>query len=76
MSTWLEYGKGGQLCRFELVEETAIVGRQRDCALVLNSESVSRRHARFDCDGDVVMVVDLGSRNGTLVNGTKITAPT
>ena len=49
------------------------IGRGETCHLRPNSEQVSREHAEFSIDGDVVSVSDLGSRNGTLVNGKAIT---
>lgn len=45
------------------------VGRSPECDLVLAQEEVSRRHARFVRNGDRYEVYDLGSVNGTLVNG-------
>src|SRR5581483_11937257 len=42
-----------------------------DC--LINDREVSRRHARFVLDQDGLFVADLGSRNGTLVNGECIT---
>jgi len=45
------------------------VGRSSDCDLVLGQDEVSRRHARFVRTGDRYEVHDLGSVNGTLVNG-------
>jgi pSer/pThr/pTyr-binding forkhead associated (FHA) protein len=51
------------------------IGRGETCHLRPNSERVSREHAEIRIsDGDVV-VRDLGSRNGTLVNGKAITEP-
>jgi predicted component of type VI protein secretion system len=49
------------------------IGRGETCHLRPNSEQVSREHAEFSLTGDVVAVSDLGSRNGTLVNGKAIT---
>ena len=45
------------------------IGRGETCHLRPNSEQVSREHAEFALNNDVVSVRDLGSRNGTLVNG-------
>jgi len=45
------------------------VGRSSDCDLLLEQDEVSRRHARFVRNGDRYEVYDLGSVNGTLVNG-------
>lgn len=49
--------------------DTLVVGRAADCDLVLAQEEVSRRHARFTRSGDCYEIHDLGSVNGTLVNG-------
>src|SRR4051794_16641207 len=52
-----------------------VVGRTSDCQLSLDDPLVSRRHALLTVRGGTVLVEDLGSRNGVLVNGTKITKP-
>jgi pSer/pThr/pTyr-binding forkhead associated (FHA) protein len=49
------------------------IGRGETCHLRPNSEQVSREHAEFVITGEVVSVKDLGSRNGTLVNGKALT---
>ena len=49
------------------------IGRGETCHLRPNSEQVSREHAEFSVVGDQVSVCDLGSRNGTLVNGKALT---
>jgi len=49
------------------------IGRGETCHLRPNSEQVSREHAEFTITGDTVSVRDLGSRNGTLVNGKALT---
>lgn len=51
------------------------IGRGETCHLRPNSEQVSREHAEFVVGDEGVTVNDLGSRNGTLVNGRAITAP-
>lgn len=48
------------------------IGRGETCHLRPNSERVSREHAEFALKDDVFTVRDLGSRNGTLVNGKPI----
>jgi DNA-binding NtrC family response regulator/pSer/pThr/pTyr-binding forkhead associated (FHA) protein len=50
-------------------------GRSRGATITLDSEKVSRMHARVRRTGDVIQVEDLGSRNGTRVNGEKIEGP-
>lgn len=49
-----------------------IVGRLAGLDLTLNSGYVSERHAEFSVTDDRVYVTDLGSRNGTYVNGKRI----
>jgi predicted component of type VI protein secretion system len=56
-----------------LVGPTFKIGRGETCHLRPNSEQVSREHAEFSLTTDTVSVKDLGSRNGTLVNGKAIT---
>ncbi len=48
------------------------VGRNDDNDLVLAHPSVSGRHARFELESEVVTVVDLGSTNGTTVDGRSV----
>lgn len=48
------------------------LGRALDCDLALVSQHVSRQHARLDISGDKFTVEDLGSANGTVVNGKKV----
>jgi pSer/pThr/pTyr-binding forkhead associated (FHA) protein len=61
--------------RVELVAPLT-VGRAADADLVLADELVSRRHARVSQRGAGAVVEDLGSRNGTFVNGNQIHGPT
>jgi DNA-binding CsgD family transcriptional regulator len=56
--------------------ETHRVGRSRTCTFVVKDLSVSRFHAEVIVDDDGVFVKDLGSRNGTFVDGTRITEAT
>jgi predicted component of type VI protein secretion system len=50
------------------------IGRGETCNLRPNSEEVSREHAEFMVSAENVSVSDLGSRNGTLVNGKRLNA--
>jgi pSer/pThr/pTyr-binding forkhead associated (FHA) protein len=56
-----------------LVGQSFKIGRGETCHLRPNSEQVSREHAEFSIVGEVISVKDLGSRNGTLVNGKALT---
>jgi hypothetical protein len=55
-----------------LVVGSVVVGRRPDAGLVLLDEQVSGHHAELYWDGDRLRVRDLGSRNGTAVNGQPI----
>jgi DNA-binding NtrC family response regulator len=49
-----------------------LVGQSTACQLVLDDSMVSRRHAAVDLHGHGVKVVDLGSTNGTRINGVRV----
>jgi Protein of unknown function (DUF3662)/FHA domain len=55
--------------RLVLGAQPFVVGRLPECDLVLADPNVSRRHAEFRHTGNEVVVTDLGSTNGTRVNG-------
>ena len=52
------------------------VGREEECDVFLNDASVSRHHARISVETAAVIVADLDSKNGTQVNGKRISKPT
>jgi DNA-binding NtrC family response regulator len=52
------------------------VGRSRGCTVHVDSERISRRHAALRRTGSTIQVTDLGSRNGTRINGELISEPT
>ena len=49
-----------------------VVGRSSDLDMVLVEEMVSRKHARITYEHESIVIEDLGSTNGTFVNGEKI----
>ena len=57
---------------FGLDQPVMVVGRQIGTNITINDAQVSRRHAQFDTRGGNVSVTDLGSINGTFVNGRRI----
>src|SRR3954452_23253679 len=55
--------------RVEVGDDPVTIGRMPDCDVVLSDTNVSRRHAELRRKDDAIVVVDLGSTNGTKVNG-------
>jgi pSer/pThr/pTyr-binding forkhead associated (FHA) protein len=53
-----------------------LLGRSPDCDCLISDPSVSRRHARIRYDGERWLVADLGSLNGTRLNGWRIAEET
>jgi hypothetical protein len=53
-------------------ERQVVLGRSRDCDCVLAEPSVSRRHAELRREDGRWLLRDLGSRNGTRVNGVRL----
>jgi DNA-binding winged helix-turn-helix (wHTH) protein len=52
-----------------------LIGRGAGCAVTIDAVSVSREHARLEVSRDEMILTDLGSKNGTFVGTTRITAP-
>lgn len=52
---------------------STVIGRNSDCDIPVSTDEVSRRHAQVIVTRDGLYVEDLGSANGTYVNGEKIT---
>jgi serine phosphatase RsbU (regulator of sigma subunit)/pSer/pThr/pTyr-binding forkhead associated (FHA) protein len=61
--------------RHTLSGNKAVLGRHPDCDIVLDSGAVSRQHAQISLLSGEYFIQDLGSRNGTIVNGQVIQAP-
>lgn len=58
----------------ELPEGKTVVGRSADCDIRLLSSSVSRKHGLFEANGGELTFSDLGSSNGSFVNGQPVKA--
>src|SRR5437870_5702941 len=53
---------------------STVIGRGDQANMCLPDVGISRRHARLDFDGAQVVLTDLGSTNGTMVNGQRVSA--
>jgi serine phosphatase RsbU (regulator of sigma subunit) len=62
--------------RYKLGEGEYIIGRRSDCQIFVPDMRVSRQHARLWQDGEAWQIEDLGSNNGTFVNGNKVQTAT
>ncbi len=73
-------GEGYRVCAYDrhvlLGEGEVVIGRSAYCSLVLEHETLSRVHASLKVVDDGVELSDLGSSNGTFVNGVLIEGPT
>ncbi len=58
--------------RYKLEEGEYVIGRRSDCQVFVPDMRVSRQHARLWKDGEGWMLEDLGSNNGTFVNGVRL----
>ena len=61
--------------QYPISQEITIVGREAINDLVVNDPEVSRRHCRLMMGKDGYLIEDLGSTNGTFVNGQRVTSP-
>ena len=57
------------------LNHTVVLGRESTCDVVIADRQVSRFHARLTPTDEGIMVEDLGSKNGTHLNGTVLTSP-
>lgn len=60
----------------QLYEGVNVVGRTGPGVIVIDAPTISRRHARIMVDGPVVRCEDLGSKNGTWLESTRLEGPT
>ncbi len=62
----------GQAIPYEITGDEATIGRLPECEIQLNSNMVSRKHARVIRQESGFAIEDLGSGNGTFLNGQRI----
>ncbi|MBN1818984.1 MAG: FHA domain-containing protein [Sedimentisphaerales bacterium] len=64
--------KNGTQKSFPLPNSVTVIGRRQECDLCIPLMMVSRRHCQLNLDEGKLTIRDLGSRNGTFVNGERI----
>jgi DNA-binding winged helix-turn-helix (wHTH) protein len=65
----------GQTAEFPLVEGPNLLGRDLGGAVAIDADTVSRRHACLVVSEGKAVIEDLGSKNGTFVQGERVVAP-
>ncbi len=66
------FKKDGSQKNFSLPSSVTVIGRRHDCDLCIPLMSVSRRHCQLNHNKGILKIRDLGSRNGTYLNGNRI----
>ena len=66
------FRKNGARRSFPLSSSVTVIGRQQECDLCIPLMVISRKHCQVNQDEGNLRVRDLGSRNGTFVNGKKV----
>lgn len=61
--------------RYRLAKRRSVIGRHPACDVVVDCSAVSRQHASVTLDEGGLVLEDMGSRNGTLVNGRPLAGP-
>jgi hypothetical protein len=68
---WAVLRREGELV--PITVNRAVIGRDPECDVVIDHDQISRRHARIWTEAESVRVADLGSSNGTSVDGAPVT---
>lgn len=68
----METLNGNRSVKYPLFKKVMVIGRGADCDIQVRRQYISRRHARLISDNDGVIIEDIGSKNGILVNAERV----
>lgn len=66
------FKKDGSTRSFTLPSTVTTIGRRKDCDFCIPLTCISRKHCEFDMDMERLTIRDLNSKNGTFLNGSRI----
>ncbi len=72
---FLTFEQNGEQVRVRINTDGAIIGRSVPSDIVIAHPQISRRHCRIDLHGDWAVITDIGSTNGTFLDGQKLDRP-
>src|SRR5688572_14718875 len=76
MTSRVHVERSGELIAVvELDDERTLFGRRPECDVLLDDSTVSSAHLEVARHGSALVATDLGSRNGTLLNGQRLVRP-
>jgi chromosome segregation ATPase len=68
----METVNGNRSVKYPLFKRVMVIGRSAGCDIQIRRQYISRRHARLISDNDGVIIEDIGSKNGILVNAQRV----
>lgn len=68
--------QGGEVTPYSIKEGRTLIGRHPECEIQLDSTKLSRKHAAIERSGESFILEDLGSGNGSFINGKRVETPT
>jgi pSer/pThr/pTyr-binding forkhead associated (FHA) protein len=68
----IRFSNNGEQKIITLPSTVTVIGRRHNCDLRIPLDCISKKHCQISCDEGVLKIRDLGSRNGTFLNGARI----
>jgi pSer/pThr/pTyr-binding forkhead associated (FHA) protein len=64
---------GNEVFSYEMTTEMITIGRSSECDFVIPREDLSRKHCQFTVKNQFAFIMDMGSKNGTMIDGKRLT---